>query len=277
MLRAWRSRDIFGRSACVPPPRRPRGRAQVALRLRGAQIATATQLWRRACAPVGDTETRGGLPARCDRAWFARTFCGGAALDEVGASDAIWPHVQSLAMTAPLALLAAVPACLTRFFRVRSRVLRRRRSRATSACVDGDDATCRRRRVAAIVEADGPTIAPAARAHPRACGAAAARRTVPFSSFFAGGSLTSPTRARLVFVPGFARGVQPFTKIVDGVEHIVVGAAPGAGSSGGGVPSDCIRDSVALRTFLLDAFKYALSASSKREANASPGGGGRAS
>ena len=47
----------------------------------------------------------------------------------------------------------------------------------------------------------------------------------------------------------------PTPFVVDGVEHSVVGAVdadPG------------VRDSVALRTFLLDAFKYALAASMKK-------------
>ena len=38
------------------------------------------------CLPAGD-KGRQGLPARCDRAWFSQTFCGGANLDVVVRSD----------------------------------------------------------------------------------------------------------------------------------------------------------------------------------------------
>ena len=119
----------------------------VAARLHDAQIDAAQALWERAAAPTAPTAApdgatapsaaaddgaaaddaqarmlasaaRRGLPAHLDRAWFARTFCGGAtALDDVPAGAAIWSHIQSLTTAAPLALLCATPACLQRFFK----------------------------------------------------------------------------------------------------------------------------------------------------------------
>ena len=83
-------------------------------------MSSLVALWQKARAPAGDP-ARKGLPERCDREWFSRTFCGGADLTEVG-PDMIWPHVKSLNFYDPLTLLAAVPACLKRFFKPVSKV-----------------------------------------------------------------------------------------------------------------------------------------------------------
>ena len=168
-----------------------------AVRLRDAQMEAARRLWLRAAAPAATAEasaamdepvgtghdghdaqarthlpsaSRRGLPDHLDRAWFARTFCGGAtALDGVPAGAAIWPHIQSLTTAAPLALLCVSPATLNRFFK--------------------------------------PKI--------------------------------------VVGKPLHGKGDKD-------VEHLVIGAKG---------EKDCIRESVALRSFLLDAFKYSLAAS----------------
>ena len=69
------------------------------------------------CLPAGD-KGRLGLPARCDRAWFSQTFCGGANLDVVSEGQSVWPYVTSLIMYDAFALLAAHPTTLQAFFEV---------------------------------------------------------------------------------------------------------------------------------------------------------------
>jgi len=89
----------------------------VALRLRLAQTSSLNDLWKRAGLPDGDP-ARLHLPARCNREWFASTFCSGADLSTVGLDASIWPYVTSVNMYDPLTLLAAVPRLLKRFFNV---------------------------------------------------------------------------------------------------------------------------------------------------------------
>ena len=58
---------------------------------------------------VGDA--RIGLPERCDKSWFQKTFCGGD--PEVfmrGIDDVIWDCVVGFQMYDSLAVLAAVPS-----------------------------------------------------------------------------------------------------------------------------------------------------------------------
>ena len=84
------------------------------MRLRNAQRSSIETLWGRACAS-GDA--RKGLPARCDRTWFAATFCGGR--HEVAVregSDSVWDLVEGFAQYDTMAVLAAVPALRARFF-----------------------------------------------------------------------------------------------------------------------------------------------------------------
>lgn len=77
-------------------------------RLRNAQRSSIEALWRRAAAEGDDA--RFGLPARCDAAWFRRTFCGGdARVDGRTAADPIWDLVTTFNMYDTLALVAAVP------------------------------------------------------------------------------------------------------------------------------------------------------------------------
>lgn len=76
--------------------------------LQQTQATSIERLWRQACAPVGAAE-RGGLPARCDRAWFLTTFCAGAGGDRA-AGEPIWDLVRAFNMYDPLALLCALPS-----------------------------------------------------------------------------------------------------------------------------------------------------------------------
>lgn len=80
----------------------------VACRLSRAQQASIDRLWRDVCA--GDK-----LPARCDRAWFCNTFCGGEGLDRA-AEAPVWDLVKHFHMYDPMALLAAIPSKRELFF-----------------------------------------------------------------------------------------------------------------------------------------------------------------
>ena len=68
--------------------------SSIGWRLRNAQRASIEALWARAASPAGDAAARKGLPARCDRAWFAATFCGGADDASRGPADTIWDLVD---------------------------------------------------------------------------------------------------------------------------------------------------------------------------------------
>lgn len=81
----------------------------VGCRLRNAQRASIEQLWARANAPAG-SPVREGLPDRCDRVWFLKTFCGDceAGYTRDGA-DTIWDLVETFVIYDAVALLAALP------------------------------------------------------------------------------------------------------------------------------------------------------------------------
>ena len=64
-------------------------------RLRDTQRASIEGLWKRACAPEGPE--RLGLPARCDKAWFCTTFCGGNGADRT-IGDSVWDLIVSFIM-----------------------------------------------------------------------------------------------------------------------------------------------------------------------------------
>jgi inosine-uridine nucleoside N-ribohydrolase len=86
----------------------------VGLRLHDAQLNAIEELWRRANLP-GDHVSRLGLPARCDRAWFCKAFCGGEG-QEVAADGSIWPFVKTFMLYDPCTLLAAMPGLREYFF-----------------------------------------------------------------------------------------------------------------------------------------------------------------
>ena len=95
-----------------------RTNSPIGKRLHLAQKSSIENLWKRASATEGGPE-RMGLPARCDRDWFQRTFCGGAVIE--GAE--CWPYVTTFNMYDPMAIIAAVPALRERFFIARTKVI----------------------------------------------------------------------------------------------------------------------------------------------------------
>jgi len=68
-------------------------------------------LWERSNLPADDPSR--ALPARCDRAWFITTFCGG---EQVQPGDPIWPHIKSISVYDPIAMLAVSPSLSETFF-----------------------------------------------------------------------------------------------------------------------------------------------------------------
>jgi hypothetical protein len=84
----------------------------IAIRLRDTQKHDLDILWRRS---IGTTpEERQGLPDRCNRAWYLKTFCGGenVQVDD----DAIWNSVVKLSISDLGAIVAAVPKYRQKFF-----------------------------------------------------------------------------------------------------------------------------------------------------------------
>ncbi|KAL7547928.1 hypothetical protein ACHAWF_011192 [Thalassiosira exigua] len=62
-------------------------------------------LWRCSCAPVGSA-ARGNLPERCDKQWFAQTFCAGTTAES---EEEVWRSIEAVNLYSPIALLAALP------------------------------------------------------------------------------------------------------------------------------------------------------------------------
>lgn len=85
----------------------------VGCRLRNAQRASIENLWNRVC---GTGDEREGLPERCNRAWFLKTFCGGDSAKGRHRGDTIWDLVEGFMQYDSVATLAAVPALRRRFF-----------------------------------------------------------------------------------------------------------------------------------------------------------------
>lgn len=92
----------------------------IAVRLRESQRASMQSLWHRANLPSGHNGRRGLMG---DRAWFSRTFCGGADLTHVSEETNIWPFVCEFTVQDPLALLACHPATLEAFYDVTIKVV----------------------------------------------------------------------------------------------------------------------------------------------------------
>jgi len=84
----------------------------IAKRLLHKQRSSIEELWKRANAVGPD---RRGLPERCSRSWYCKTFLGGKGLDRRGA-DSIWDLVQHFNMYDPMALLLAVPFLSWQFY-----------------------------------------------------------------------------------------------------------------------------------------------------------------
>eukprot|EP00931_Biecheleriopsis_adriatica_P102058 TRINITY_DN77084_c0_g1_i1.p1 TRINITY_DN77084_c0_g1~~TRINITY_DN77084_c0_g1_i1.p1 ORF type:complete len:760 (+),score=108.84 TRINITY_DN77084_c0_g1_i1:58-2337(+) len=89
--------------------------SSIGRRLRNAQRESIEQLWARA-AVAEDDPRRKDLPARCDRPWFIKTFCGGQDDTDRTSEDSIWDLVDGFMQYDTLALLAAVPYLRTEFF-----------------------------------------------------------------------------------------------------------------------------------------------------------------
>ena len=85
----------------------------VALRLRESHRAALQALWGCASAPQGLPIRRGFAE---NRAWFSRSFCGGADLSAIGEDRLIWPYVKEFNLLDPLGLLACHPATLEAFY-----------------------------------------------------------------------------------------------------------------------------------------------------------------
>ena len=98
----------------------------VALRLRESQRASMESLATCCSLPVGD-ERRQALPARCDRAWFDKMFCGGVNCTNLQVEGReIWSLVTTLYLHLVVAMLASHPAILETFFEVDVRSVRGR-------------------------------------------------------------------------------------------------------------------------------------------------------
>lgn len=87
----------------------------IGCRLRNAQRASIENLWARAASPSG-SESRHGLPDRCDRAWFLNTFCAGVDAPGRGPSDTIWDLIAGFMQYDTVATLASIPILRDRFF-----------------------------------------------------------------------------------------------------------------------------------------------------------------
>lgn len=84
----------------------------IAARLFTEQKTSIEELWKR-CNASG--AGRQGLPNRCDKAWFCKTFLKGQGLDRRG-NESIWDLVEQFNMYDVLALVFAVPSLAWRFF-----------------------------------------------------------------------------------------------------------------------------------------------------------------
>ena len=84
----------------------------IARRLFNEQRTSIEDLWRR-CNAVG--AARQGLPNRCNKAWYCKTFLKGNGMDR-GGDESIWDLVEQFNMYDVLALVYAVPSLAWRFF-----------------------------------------------------------------------------------------------------------------------------------------------------------------
>jgi len=84
----------------------------IALRLHDVQKKSIEELWKR-CNATG--EQRCGLPPRCNKEWYMKTFLGGSGGDRLP-TDSIWDLVLHFNMYDPLALILSVPPVAWIFF-----------------------------------------------------------------------------------------------------------------------------------------------------------------
>jgi len=82
--------------------------SSIGCRLRNAQRSGIQSLWTRAAAGLDDP-CRKGLPPRCDRSWFLKTFCDGCGDPGYSGSESIWDLVTGFMQYDTIALLASVP------------------------------------------------------------------------------------------------------------------------------------------------------------------------
>jgi inosine-uridine nucleoside N-ribohydrolase len=87
----------------------------IGCRLRNAQRASIESLWSRAASPAG-SEEKHGLPDRCDRAWFLKTFCANADATGRGPKDTIWDLIAGFMQYDTVATLAAIPILRKKLF-----------------------------------------------------------------------------------------------------------------------------------------------------------------
>lgn len=91
--------------------------SSIGVRLRNAQRTSIETLWTRACGAPDDAAVRKGLPPRCDREWFLKTFCSGnAGVPPRGGNDSIWDLLDGFMQYDTLAVLAAVPQLRREYF-----------------------------------------------------------------------------------------------------------------------------------------------------------------
>jgi hypothetical protein len=109
------SRTIYDRMASVGSP--------IGERLRQNQEDSMQNLWERALMPSDDPE-RLGLPARCDKTWFLKTFCANMQPEAVPNSQEIWPFVKSFRLYDPMAVLVSIPSLRYRHFDAKTLVVK---------------------------------------------------------------------------------------------------------------------------------------------------------
>jgi len=97
-------RDIYDEMQATGSP--------IALRLFDVQRKSIEELWKR-CNSTG--EARRGLPPRCSKEWYMKTFLGGQGADR-SLDDSIWDLVVHFNMYDPMALILAVPPLAWIFF-----------------------------------------------------------------------------------------------------------------------------------------------------------------
>lgn len=79
--------------------------------------SSMTKTWLAACSPPGESETRGGLPDKCDRAWFLKRFASEPEADTGGEE---MPALEGFKGKTSIAILAILPEVLRTCFEVKT-------------------------------------------------------------------------------------------------------------------------------------------------------------